>query len=67
MATWHQNKRPVKLYHDTQWTIVTDPPGGCRSLMTFSSEQSAHDTLALWNEHGRNPHSYILRPANQTV
>lgn len=33
MATWHQlHARPQpRLYHDTLWTVLTDPPNDCRS------------------------------------
>jgi hypothetical protein len=64
MATWHQNRNSVKLYHDTDWVIVTDPPGEMRTSMVFKTEARAKEILAMWNEHGRNPHSYILPPAS---
>ncbi len=65
MATWHQMRRPVPLYHATLWTIVTDPPNGMRTLMTCATEESAKATLAKWIEDGRNKHSYILPPAKK--
>jgi len=43
MATWHQLQRPTKLYRDTEWTVVEDPPNDCRSLSTFTTEQAAND------------------------
>lgn len=62
MATWHQHHRPMAR-HNTQWTVVTDPPGGFRSAMLFGSEQAALDHLAK----GRQPHSYLLPPASDVT
>lgn len=61
MATWHQMKRPVQLAHATQWSIVTDPPNDCRTVMRFPTEQAARDSLAQWRARG-DRHSYILPP-----
>lgn len=27
MSTWHQDQRPVQLWHAELWTVVSDPPG----------------------------------------
>lgn len=66
MATWHQSKYPVKLYHDTEWTVVIDPPNQMRALMTFSSRALAE--VYLRNLQANNPaayaHAYILKPAH---
>ena len=65
MATWHQNQRPTKLYHPTQWTVVIDPPNQMRALMTFSTRDLAE--VYMRNLKANNPgaaaHSYILKPA----
>jgi hypothetical protein len=53
--------KPFVLYHATDWTIVTDPPGEMRTLMTFPDEQSARESLAAWKAKG-DQHSYILAP-----
>jgi hypothetical protein len=66
MATWHQNQRPVKLYHATQWTVVIDPPNQMRACMTFSTRELAKvymRNLAA-NNPGAAAHAYILKPAN---
>ena len=67
MATWHQLRNPVCLYHETDWTVVEDPHNGCRSLSTFASEQVANDyrdrARALWP----NVPAYVLKPANCTA
>jgi hypothetical protein len=31
MATWHQQQYPTKLYHETEWTVVIDPPNEYRA------------------------------------
>jgi hypothetical protein len=68
MATWHQQQRPAKLYHETKWTIVTNPPGDMCTLWLESSEQQAKDRLALWASNGRDiRHSYILPPSKIDV
>lgn len=64
MATWHQNRRPVRLYHDTKWTIITDPPNGMRTLMLFDTKERAEEILALWKATSRGQHSYILKPGS---
>lgn len=42
MPSWHQRKRPVQLWHETQWTVYTnaynnDPSG----LSCFLTEAEA--------------------------
>lgn len=68
MATWHQMQRPVKLYHETQWTVVIDPPNEMRALMSFITAELAK--VYMRNLKANNPrayqHSYILPPANKT-
>jgi hypothetical protein len=65
MATWHQQRNPIKLYSDSRWVIVNDPPNDCRTLTTCATEEQARETLARWREN--NPeahrHCYILPPA----
>ncbi len=57
MATWHQLRRPVRLDHDTQWTVVSDPPHALRTSISFTLEADARAF------HARNPqHAYILPP-----
>lgn len=67
MATWHQLQRPVRLFHDTHWTVVIDPPNQMRACMTFSTRQLAD--VYMRNLKANNPavypHSYILKPANR--
>ncbi len=68
MATWHQlNAKPQPpLYHQTQWTVVIDPPNQMRALMTFTSRNLAEVYLRNLkdNNPGAHQHAYILRPAH---
>ena len=65
MATWHQSKSPVRLYHTTQWTVVIDPPNEMRALMRFDTNQLAK--VYMRGLEANNPrvfrHAYILRPS----
>lgn len=60
MATWHQCKNPVRLWHETKYTVVTDPPHGFTTLMRFHTHEEA---TAFLQKAG--PHSYILRPGGK--
>lgn len=59
MATWHQQRRPVRLYHDTLWTVVSDPPNGMRTLITCASKEQAEAWAA------NDPNAYVLKPAKE--
>ena len=65
MATWHQQQRPVKLYHETQWTVVIDPPNEMRALYRTSSKDLAD--VYMRGLKANNPNAarfaYILKPA----
>lgn len=62
MATWHQLKaakrNPVRLYHETLWTALTDPINGLRTIMLFKTEAEAQAYAA------KVPNTYVLKPAN---
>ena len=64
MTTWHQEQYPVRLYHDSKWTVVIDPPNRMRALMTFVSRNLAEVYMRNLeaNNPGVYPHSYILQP-----
>lgn len=62
MSTWHQRQNSVKLYHDTMWTVVEDPPNDCRTLTLFETEATARVYLDRVKAKGKR--AYILRPAN---
>jgi hypothetical protein len=65
MATWHQEQHPIRLYHETDWTVVIDPPGQMRSL--YRTDSKALAAVYLRNLKANNPgaaqHAYILPPA----
>jgi hypothetical protein len=63
MATWHQQRARARLYHDTLWAVVTDPPGECTSSMLFNTEQEAKAYLERIKALGKGEHTYVLRPA----
>lgn len=58
MATWHQQRSKARLFHDTEWSVVSDPPNQGRSITTFATEAAAKKFLAISPRH-----SYILPPA----
>ena len=58
MATWHQSKRATKLYSETEWNVVDDPPGQMRSIMGFSTEEKARTYIA--NRKARGTGNYLL-------
>lgn len=64
MATWHQAKNPVQLWHPKEWTVVIDPPNQMRALVRFTSKNLAD--VYMRNLKHNNPnaaeHSYILKP-----
>ena len=62
--TWHQQQAmhrayqagtPLRLFHDTKWTLVDDPQGGLCCLTRFGTEQEAKDAQ-------KRSGGYILRP-----
>ncbi len=67
MATWHQQRAKVVLFHETDWTIVNDPPNQCTTLSRFSTEDKAKETLETWqkNNPDAHRHCYILPPARK--
>jgi hypothetical protein len=64
MSTWHQDQRPVQLWHTTEWTVVIDPPNQMRALVRFTSRQLAEAYMRNLKENnpGAHAHSYILKP-----
>jgi hypothetical protein len=67
MATWHQQRSPVRLYSATHWVVVIDPPNECRNCYLASTQEAAErylENLAL-NQPRLAKHSYILRPTGK--
>lgn len=46
MSTRHQKRAGVRFGHDTEWTVVLDPPNDCASQMCFETESLADQYLA---------------------
>ena len=61
MATWHQRQRPGKLYHETLYSVVIDPPNGCTAVVRYSTRGEAEQYLANVRARGER-HAYILNP-----
>jgi len=63
MATWHQQQRRTRLFHERLWNVVTDPPNECTTIMQFETEAEAKAFLERLRELDRAVHTYILPPA----
>lgn len=63
MATWHQNRARTPLWHETKWTIVSDPPNGCTTVSRVDTKEEAEAYLARIKV--REPYSFILRPSRE--
>jgi len=71
MATWHQmqadKRAPSPLWHNTEWTVVIDPPNDMRALVRFSTKALADAYMRGLKDN--NPrafrHSCILKPAGR--
>ena len=58
MSTWHQQKNPTPLYHQTKWTAVFDPPDRTLCVSRFDTFDEAMAAIK------GQAHSYVLPPAN---
>lgn len=58
MSTWHQQKNPTPLYHETKWTAVFDPPDRTLCISRFATAEEANAAVA------GHAHSYVLPPSN---
>lgn len=63
MATWHQLRTHTRLWHDTEWTVVEDPPNDTRCLVLCDTESDAN----AWRDRCKASHPtwrvYVLKPA----
>ena len=64
MSTWHQRRNPQPLWHETLWTVVSDPPEDTLSVMRFGTRASAEEHLANHEALGRE-HAYIIPPRQE--
>lgn len=66
MATWHQQRSPIRYWHETQWTVLIDPPNQGASLYRTATETGAREYLD--NLRRSNPdearHAIVIRPAS---
>lgn len=71
MATWHQQqadkRHPVRLWDETQWSVVIDPPNRMRALYLTSSKANADAYMRGLKENnpGDARYAYILAPAKK--
>lgn len=65
MSTWHQANKRVRLFHETKWTVVIDPPNQIRTLMLFETKALAEVYMRglKANNPGAAAHSYVLKPS----
>ncbi len=63
MASWYQENTPTRLSHDTEWTVVEDPPLETRCLFRFTTKAEAD----AYRDHIKDLHPswsvYTLRPS----
>lgn len=62
MATWHQDRNPVPLWHKTQFTVVEDSPGGSTCVSRWPTYEAAEEHRRKLARPGRM--AYILYPEN---
>lgn len=71
MSTWHQDQArkrgAVRYWHETEWTVLIDPPGRMTGLYRTSSKELAE--VYLRNLQANNPgaaqHARIIPPAKR--
>jgi len=59
MATWHQQQRPVKLWHETLYTAVDDGYNKFCSVMRFENKQECE-------EYCERTGNYMILPYKET-
>lgn len=60
MATWHQQRNPVQLWHETQWTVVEDCGHTCVSRWDTAEQAEAHRNRISGGK--QVPGIYVLAP-----
>lgn len=65
MATWHQMRNQIPLWHESKWTVVDNPPNDCQSVMRFETAAKANEYLANRQRLGTDKHCYIIPPAGK--
>jgi hypothetical protein len=64
MSTWHQQQAPVRLWHETLWTVVFDKLGGMTSVERFKDPVDAQ--RACYRHTHAGERSYVLPPQRST-
>ena len=69
MATWHQRRNPARLFDETRWTLVTDPPNELTTLFRADQKSECEQHLEGLRESFPHlaRHSYILPPAREAL
>ena len=62
MSTWHQQRNPIPLFHETMHTVVSDPPNDCLVLTRFEKHEEAQAYLDRLIKSGKGKHCYVLLP-----
>lgn len=73
MATWHQlnaerRDGAIDLRGEADWTVVTDPPNQCRTIMAgFASREDAQAFIDRCEGYrpGESRYCYILAPKTE--
>lgn len=63
MATWHQKQATPKLWHETKWVVVEDPPGCMMTTSLHESKADAEAYVERRRAHG-GCNMFILQPSN---
>lgn len=63
MSTWHQRQRPQRLWHETKWTLVIDPPNGQLTVERFDTPELANEQKQRLMDAGQG-YVYVLHPQN---
>lgn len=60
MATWHQQRNPVPLWHETLWTVVIGASNKPMYVMRFETKGEAQTYLT--QTQSRGDIGYIVSP-----
>lgn len=69
MSTWHQDRASTTpMWHESLFTVVTDPPLHCQTLSRFATYAEAETYITNLSTHHplHGKHSYILLPGKRT-
>ena len=52
------------MWHETQWTVVSDPPNGMTTLSRFDTQEECVEYMSNLVKHGNSRNEYVLPPSN---